>query len=424
MMSLSSVLPRGAAACLVFALAASPAAAKKPVFDKLFDTSFAAPDGQLIFTIDRPAMAGKTVAFIGATSTPSVYLFSVPVGGGTPDRARQQQHQGAGRHRRLHGQPAWIFHRVRTFGLFVARGRKEGRRLRRARCRRQRGHLCRAAQRRKGRQARRLRHAHSRRSGAGPCAFRRGLFVLQHLRFGQHGGVRCRQCRRLRGRHRGQQPHAHRRSQHAGDDPHLRCGSVPAAGDQRHEDRLCRCHRVRALRDLRWAARSGARSCGSRKEASSTASPSPSFPAAISTSRCIWCFRTRASIAPRSMASSTPRSWTSIRKVPAGAPGTSFNAIGSGDNGGNWSPAGTLNVVAASTTDGSNVYAGLFSSCKTNKLTKVLTQGDTLDGVADVGPGAGISNLVAQEERQFSGRHSRRRVPLRRDLHCGRARGC
>jgi hypothetical protein len=89
-------------------------------------------------------------------------------------------------------------------------------------------------------------------------------------------------------------------------------------------------------------------------------------------------------------------------KLPPGTPGTSFDEVGSSSNGQNWSPAGNLNVFAAATTDGSNVYPGLFSSCKTNKLSKILTQGDMLDGV-EVGPGAGISNLVAQNNGSYQG---------------------
>lgn len=81
-------------------------------------------------------------------------------------------------------------------------------------------------------------------------------------------------------------------------------------------------------------------------------------------------------------------------KIPKGTPGTSFSGIGSTSNGENWFPAGSLDVFAAQTTDGTNNYAGLFSVCEGGKLAKVLTQGDVLDGV-DVQPGAGISNLVA-----------------------------
>jgi hypothetical protein len=69
-----------AAVCTVFSVAAS--ANGHIAFTKLVDTNFVAPDGQLVFTMDRPQMDGSTVAFIGATSTPDVYLFSVPAGGG------------------------------------------------------------------------------------------------------------------------------------------------------------------------------------------------------------------------------------------------------------------------------------------------------------------------------------------------------
>jgi hypothetical protein len=89
-------------------------------------------------------------------------------------------------------------------------------------------------------------------------------------------------------------------------------------------------------------------------------------------------------------------------KLPRGTPGTAFADVGSNTDGENWSPDGKLNVVAAATTDGTNVYPGLFSSCKVNRLSKILTQGDTLDGVV-VGPGAGVSNLVPQKDGTVQG---------------------
>jgi hypothetical protein len=88
-------------------------------------------------------------------------------------------------------------------------------------------------------------------------------------------------------------------------------------------------------------------------------------------------------------------------KLPKGTPGTSFNAVGSSSNGQNWSPAGALDVFAAQTTDGTSNYAGLFSSCNAGRLRKILTQGDTLGGVTDVFPGAGVSNLIAQKDGSY-----------------------
>jgi hypothetical protein len=64
----------GLAAGLVVVLAGSSAAGA--TFQKLTDTSLVAPDKQPIFTIAQPQLAGNRVIFMGATSTPSVYIFS------------------------------------------------------------------------------------------------------------------------------------------------------------------------------------------------------------------------------------------------------------------------------------------------------------------------------------------------------------
>jgi hypothetical protein len=72
----------GIAAGLVIALAGSSAVGA--TFQKLADTSLIAPDKQAIFTMAQPQLAGAKVVFMGATSTPNVYIFTESTAGGKP----------------------------------------------------------------------------------------------------------------------------------------------------------------------------------------------------------------------------------------------------------------------------------------------------------------------------------------------------
>ncbi len=395
MMALSSVLLRGAAACLVFALAASPAAAKKPVFDKLFDTSFVAPDGQLIFTIDRPAMAGKTVAFIGVTSTPSVYLFSVPVGGGTPVVLASNSTKVPGGTGDFTGNQLGYFTAFEPSGCSSpAVGSKDVVFV--------------------GRDA-----AGNEGIYAVPL---NGGKIVKLVDYGTAipGGP-------VQGHVHFEEGYSFCNISVSGSTVAFDAGSAGVYETDTGGNNLTRIadpntpatiHTFDVAQYLQPAisgtkiAYVGATVFGpyaifdgppDLAHALVTARRGKfdglAFPV-ISGSDIDYSVHLGFPNQGIYRAEVDGDAHTKIMdlntKVPAGAPGTSFNAIGSGDNGENWSPAGTLNVVAAQTTDGMNAYPGLFSSCKTNKLTKVLTQGDTLDGVADIGPGAGISNLVAQ----------------------------
>ncbi len=80
-------------------------------------------------------------------------------------------------------------------------------------------------------------------------------------------------------------------------------------------------------------------------------------------------------------------------KLPPGTPGTSFSNVGGPDANDGWAADGGIDIFGAQTTDGTNTYGGLFTSCK-RKLGKLLTQGDLLDGHI-VTPQSGISNLTA-----------------------------
>lgn len=76
-------------------------------------------------------------------------------------------------------------------------------------------------------------------------------------------------------------------------------------------------------------------------------------------------------------------------KIPPTAPGTSFSAVGSNNTSIGWTPVGGADVFAAQTTDGTNSYEGLFSRCNA-KITKILAQNDKLGGI-QVQPASGIN---------------------------------
>jgi hypothetical protein len=69
--------------CAFAACAAGPASAGTSLV-KIIDTSFVAPDGKTISAFSQPQASGSTIVFMGATATPNTYLFSVPVTGGKP----------------------------------------------------------------------------------------------------------------------------------------------------------------------------------------------------------------------------------------------------------------------------------------------------------------------------------------------------
>jgi hypothetical protein len=80
-------------------------------------------------------------------------------------------------------------------------------------------------------------------------------------------------------------------------------------------------------------------------------------------------------------------------KLPKGTPGTKFSSVGSASADDGWTPVGSkLGIFAAETTDGTNSYQGLFSRCNAT-LTKLLAQNDNLDGV-DVTSVSGINFLA------------------------------
>jgi len=391
-----SSLSCGVAACAMLALAASAAAAKGPVFDKLFDTSFVAPDGQLIFTIDRPQMAGKTVAFIGATSTPSVYLFSVPVGGGTPVVLVSNSTKVPGGTGDFTGNQLGYFTAFEPAGcsspavgtkdvVFVGRDAA--------------GHEGIYAVPLNGGKIVRLVDYGTPIPG-GP--------VQGHVHF-EEGYSFC-------------------NISVSGSTVAFDAGSAGVYEVDTKGNNLIRIadpntpatiHTFEvnqyvqpALSGTKIAYVGGtvfgpfaifdgppdlahALVIAKRSKFDGLAFP------VISGSDIDYSvnlqFPNQGIYRAEIGGDANTKIMDYNTKVPAGAPGTSFYATGSADSGENWSPAGTLNVIAASTTDGTSIYPGLFSSCKTNKLTKILTQGDTLDGVEDVGPGAGISNLVAQK---------------------------
>ena len=72
----------GIAAGLVGILVGSSAIGA--TFHKLADTSLIAPDKQTIFTLAQPQLAGDKVVFMGATSTPNVYIFTESTVSGKP----------------------------------------------------------------------------------------------------------------------------------------------------------------------------------------------------------------------------------------------------------------------------------------------------------------------------------------------------
>lgn len=80
-------------------------------------------------------------------------------------------------------------------------------------------------------------------------------------------------------------------------------------------------------------------------------------------------------------------------KVPAGTPGTSFSQIGTPYGYLGWSLYGAVTMFAASTTDGTTTYPGLFATCN-GKLEKLLVAGQTVNGEAVTSVG-GISSLAA-----------------------------
>jgi hypothetical protein len=80
-------------------------------------------------------------------------------------------------------------------------------------------------------------------------------------------------------------------------------------------------------------------------------------------------------------------------KLPKGTPGTKYSDFGSANSAGDaWTPVGSkLTVYAAETTDGTNSYAGLFSRCNVT-FSKLLAQNDKLGGM-EVFPASGVNYL-------------------------------
>ena len=389
---------RGVAACAMLALAATPSAAKSgPVFTKLMDTSFVAPDGQLIFTIDRPQMAGTTVAYIGATSTPHTYLFAADAGGGTPEVLVRDGDKVPGGTGGFTGSQFGYFTAFEAPGcaspvvgagsvVFVGRDAagdegvysvpKGG------------GKIVKLANYRTaipggpvgGYTTFNVNYSFCNLSISGnTVAFDAGNSGVYEV------DTDGKNLARIADANTPATIHTFQVAQYL--QPSISGKNIAYIGatvfgpyavfdgppDLAHALVVARRDKFDGLaypvlsgKDIDFSAH------------------------LVFPNQGVYRAEVNGGKSVKIMDYNT--------KVPKGAPGTSFSSVGSLSNGANWSPDGTLNVVAASTTDGTNVYPGLFSSCKTNTLSKILTQGDTLDGVEDVGPGAGISNLVGQKD--------------------------
>lgn len=398
-----NTLVRGAVAFAMFVLTASPSLAKSgPVFTKLLDTSYVAPDGQLIFTLDRPAMAGTSVAFIGATSTPSTYLFTMSTDAQKPKIVADNNTpvpDGVGN---FTGSLLGYFTIFEPPGcsspavgskdvVFVGRDAAGNEGVYSVPIR--------------GGKVRMLADYNTPIPG-GPVEGYTNFNVSYSFCNVSVSGTTVvfdagnagvyqvstagKNLKRIADPNTPATVHTFNVDQYfqpviSGKKiafvgatvfgPYAIFDSVP---NQAHVVALAKRDKFDGLaypvisgKDIDFSVHLVFPNQGIYRVESDSGKPTK-----------IMDYNT---------------------KVPANTPGTSFNAIGSTSNGQNWSPAGSLNVMAASTTDGSANYAGLFSSCKANKLTKILTQGDTLDGVSDVFPGAGISNLIAQDDGSYLG---------------------
>ncbi len=389
-MAKKPILSRAAGA-FVLALAAAPAFAGGVTFNKLVDTSFVAPDGQVVFTMDRPQMQNGTITFIGATSEPDVYLFSLPVAGGTPIALVSNKTKVPGGVGKFSGS---------QYGYFTAFepptcappavGTKSVVFV--------------------GRDAASNEGVYSVPSTGGKVK------KLVDYKTPIPGGP-------VNGYVNFNVNYSFCNLSVSGDTVVFDAGgggvySVDTNG--KHLTRIADPNTPAIIDTFEVNGFAQPSISGKRityigstvfgPYAVFVGAPEPANAIVLAVSgqfdglnypiisgkdirfAAHLAFPDQGLFGVSATGGKSKMIMDFGSKLPKGTPGTSFNQIGSSSNNENWIPAGDLSVFAAGTTDGTASYPGLFKACGA-KLSKVLTQGDTLDGV-EVGPGAGISNLA------------------------------